>query len=372
MARSLLIGISARAMSHPHGGVKEYVTAITRELVGIGSRHRFSIYYADQRLCGTNPEAVETYLAAPHKLAWDHWVLPRRLEHERPDVVWFPQNVSSLGLSLPTVVSVMDMIYFAPPGCTEREYAVLDTLYMRTFIPRSLRRARRIMTISDWTAHDIVQILGIPRDKMQTIHLAANTEFRPASSAEREAVRSKFGLVQPYFFNAGVLSYRKNLRVLLEAFGRIKNDVAHDLVLTGGPGFLEVPLDDIIATYGIGDRVRRLGKVSQTDLIRLYSAADAFVFPSRYEGFGIPPLEAFACGCPVISSNATSLSEVVGDAALTFDPMDVDTLAQHLRAVAGDAALRAGLVRAGFERVKGFSYTRAAKELLSLLEDAAL
>jgi glycosyltransferase involved in cell wall biosynthesis len=127
----------------------------------------------------------------------------------------------------------------------------------------------------------------------------------------------------------------------------------------------------LIARYEIGDRVRRLGAISRDDLIALYGAADAFVFPSLYEGFGIPPLEAFACGCPVVSSNATSLAEVVGDAALTFDPHNVDALAAHLRAIAGDTALRERLIRAGFARVQRFSYARAAAEVLGLLEAAA-
>src|SRR4029079_11022849 len=132
-----------------------------------------------------------------------------------------------------------------------------------------------------------------------------------------------------------------------------------------------VPFDDLLLKHGIASRVKRLGAVPKDDLVALYNAAAAFVFPSLSEGFGIPPLEAFACGCPVICSNATSLPEVVGDAALMFDPQDAHALAAHLQAAASDAGLRERLRRAGFERVRQFSYTRTAQELLGLLEDAA-
>lgn len=371
MSKALHIAISARAMSHPIGGVKEYVTEMVRALLSLSSPHRFSIYYTDPKLIGTNSRASEIYLSAPHKFIWDHVILPRRLAHDKPDLVWFPQNVSSLGLSLPTIVSVMDMLYFRIPEFPCREYAWLDTLYMRIFITRSLRRAHCIVTISDWTAHDIVRLINIPPEKIQTIHLAPGHEFKQLPKSESKSVRAKYNLTNPFFFYAGKFSRRKNLRVLIEAFGRVQHELPHDLVLTGGIGVVESPFDDIIDKYNLYGRVRRLGTVPKSDLVRLYNTADAFVFPSLYEGFGIPPLEAFACGCPVISSHATALSEVVGNAALTFDPHDVDTLASHLKAISTIPQLRTQLIQAGFERIQHFSYEYSAKKLLKVFEDVA-
>jgi glycosyltransferase involved in cell wall biosynthesis len=365
------IAISARAMSFPFGGVKEYVTSAIRALLELNSAHQFTIYYADPALLGTNATAQEIYLPAPHKLLWDHWVLPRQLARLEPDVVWFPHNVSSLGLARPTVVSVMDMLYFPLPEFPHREYAWLDTRYMRAFIPRSLRRADRVMTISNWTARDITRVLSIQAEKIRTIYLAPGREFRSLDESRLRAVREAYGLRHPFFFYAGTLSARKNVRLLIEAFGRVHQELPHDLVITGGAWLIDIPYDDLLLKYGIVGRVKRLGAVPKDDLVALYSAAEAFVFPSMYEGFGIPPLEAFACGCPVVCSNATSLPEVVGDAALMFDPHDADALAAHLRAVGSNAALRERLKRAGFERVQQFSYAHTAQELLALLEEAA-
>jgi glycosyltransferase involved in cell wall biosynthesis len=367
----LHIAISARSMSLPFGGVKEYVSAMTRELVRRESPHRFTIFYSDARLVGANPNASEVYLPAPHKFAWDHMILPRRLRHIRPDVVWFPHNVSSLGLGQPAVVSVMDMLYFRMPELPFREYAWPDTLYMRAFIPRSLRAARRVMVISDWTGRDIARLCGIPAEKIRTIHLAPDCDFKPLDAARGQAARKKYDLERPFFLYAGTLSPRKNVRALIEAFGRVSSELPHDLVVTGGPGYIETPFDDLLARYAIAGRVKRLNIIPKEDLVALYNLAEAFVFPSLYEGFGIPPLEAMACGCPVISSRATSLAEVVGEAALTFDPRDVATLAAHMRAIAGDDGLRARLARAGRAHAATFSYRRAAAELMALLEEAA-
>jgi len=369
--RPLHIAISARALSLPFGGVREYVGALLRELLALDTPHRFTIYYSDPALVGSHPRASEVVLRAPHKFFWDHAALPLRLHNDCPDVVWFPHNVISLGCRIPAVLTVYDLLYFRVPEFSQREYAWPDTLYMRAFIPRSLHKARSIATISKWTANDIIRLTGTPPAKIRVIYPAAGRSYRPVTDAESQSVRTTYRLERPFFFYAGILSARKNVRLLVEAFGQASNDLPHDLVITAGRGYIETPYDDVVARYGIEGRVRRLGLVPKEDLVALYNQAAAFVFPSRYEGFGIPPLEAMACGCPVICSNATSLPEVVGDAALTFGPDDAATLAAHLRAVAGDQALRERLVQAGLAQAQQFSYAQAARQLRDLLEAAA-
>jgi glycosyltransferase involved in cell wall biosynthesis len=370
--QSLHIGIAARALSHESGGVREYTEALIKELLKLPSPHRFTLYYRDADLLGSHPEASEVFVRAPHKLLWDHVVLPLYLARDRPDVVWFPQNNISLGVTCPTVVSVTDLLYFRIPEFPEREYAWPDTIYGRLAIPRSLRRASRVMTISRHTAYDCQRLMQVPATKMRTIYLAPADRYRHLPAAACAPVRQRLGLERPFFFYAGVLSPRKNIRTLIEAFGKIAHELPHNLVLTGTGGAREVPINDLVERYHIQPRIHRLGKVASDDLVALYSAADAFVYPSLYEGFGIPPLEAMACGCPVVCSNATSLVEVVGDAALCFNPRDPDQIAAHLRTVVNQPDLRQRLIETGYRQVATFSYRRSAQQLLALLEEAAL
>ena len=209
---------------------------------------------------------------------------------------------------------------------------------------------------------------------MRVVPPAPGRAFRPAPrDGSGGAVPARFGLTRPFFLYAGTRSVRKNIRLLFEAFARCHRDLPHDLVITGGGGHVVVEdrAEDVLARHGLGDRVKVLGLIPQEDLVPLYTAADALVFPSRYEGFGLPPLEAMACGCPVICSRATSLPEVVGDAALIFDPTDPEELAARLRAVASRADLRAQLGAGGLARAAGFGYDKSARVLLDLLEQAA-
>jgi glycosyltransferase involved in cell wall biosynthesis len=357
-------------MSFPIGGVREFAIAMTHALVEGGSPHRFTLYYSDPSRVGTCPEAEEVYLSAPHKFIWDHGVLPARLRGDRPDVVWFPHNVSSLGLGIPTVVTVHDLLYFRMPEFPVREYPWLDTLYMRLFLPRSLSKARWVVTVSDWTARDAQRLLGIPGEKIRTIYHAPGAGFRPLPKEACVETGARYGLARPFLLYVGSFSPRKNIRLLIEAFGRVEADIPHDLCLAGGGSGIETRIDDLVSHYNLGGRIVRLGPVPGEDLAALYNLADAMVFPSLYEGFGLPVLEAFACGCPVVCSRATALGEVAGDAALTFDPRDVETLAGHLKAVGGRPELRKELIQRGFERVKRFSYEDSAGELIKVLEDA--
>lgn len=371
--RPLKIAISCRAMGHSVGGVREYTHEMVREMVNAGSPHSFILYYADEHLVGTHAaHAREVMLRAPHKLVWDHWMLPRALRRDRPDVVWFPQNVISLGVKIPAVVTLHDLLYFNLPEFPHREYLWPDILYMRAMIPRSARQASKVVCVSEHTAADARRVLGVGADSLNVIREAPSRVFLASSRDSAVGIRAKYGLQRPFFLYSGTRSVRKNIRVLFEAFARCKEDIPHDLVLTGGGGHVVVEdrAEDTLAKYGLQGRVKVLGMIPQEDLIALYHEADTFVFPSRYEGFGLPPLEAMACGCPVICSNATALPEVVGDAALVFDPVNVAELAEHMRMMAGDSELRDRMRGLGHAQVARFSYQRAASEMIALLEGA--
>lgn len=368
--RQLHIGISARALSLPVSGVKEYTSEIISCLLQTFPEHRFTIYHNSADFCGAFPKAHEVFLTAPHRFLWDHWALPARVRHDKPDVMWYPHNVISVGHNIPSVVTITDLLYFPLPEYPEQTYARLDSLYMRRFMARSVRIARRVMAISDWTAHDIRQLWpNLDPAKIRTVYLAQSPIFGPASSAEVEEVKARYDLRQPFFLYVGSFSRRKNIPLLINAFAKVAGLIPHDLVLVGG-GRTTVPElspDRLIAEHRLGQRVRQLGVISDSDLVHMYSGATAFIFPSLYEGFGIPILEAFACGCPVISSTAASLPELCGDAARVFDPNSVDSLAAHILELANDQALRDRLAQAGFKRSAEFSYLRTSRALMDLL-----
>ena len=348
---------------------------MVEELVAADSPHRFVLYHSSREAMGrVSGPAREVLLRAPHKIAWDHWALPRALRRDRPDVVWYPQNVISLGVRIPAVVTLHDLLYFRVPEYPHREYRAGDILYMRAMIPRSLRLARTVVCDSEWTRRDAARLLNIPADKMRVIPLAPGRAFLDAVRAGSGVeVLEKYRLRRPFFLYAGTCSVRKNIRTLFEAFARCHRDFPHDLVLTGGGGnvVVEDPAEDVLDRHGLRDRVRRLGLIPQADLVALYREADGFVYPSLYEGFGLPPLEAMACGCPVVCSRATSLPEVVGDAALLFDPASPAELEAHLRALASRPELRGQLKAAGLARAARFRYRESARALLRLLEQAA-
>lgn len=365
------VAISGRCLAFPVGGVRAYAWALTRALLKLGSGHRFTVYLSDPALSGAFPPAREVVLRAPHKFLWDHVVLPRRIARDRPDVVWFPHNVIGLGVRVPSVVTVTDLLYFPLPGFEGREYAWPDTLYMRHFIPRSARRARRVTAISACTARDLMRLTGLPRERVGVLPLAPAPEFRPVPPATVRAVLDRHAVRAPYFLYTGGLSPRKNIPCLLEAFDRVRGELPHALVLTGAGIARRNRTHRHLRARALDARVRVLGHVPAEDLAALYQAAEAFVFPSWYEGFGLPPLEAFACGCPVLCSTGGSLPEVVGTAAACFDPGRPDELAAALRRVATDAEWRASLVAQGACRLGNFSYERSAGILLAALESAA-
>ena len=288
-------------------------------------------------------------------------------------------------VSCPVVVTIHDISFeHYPEFFSPRDYAILKTL-----VPFSARRAARVITVSQHAKREIVQRYGIDPQRIAVTYEAAAQQFQPVSDpAALRAVRSKYGIGdRPFLLALGNLQPRKNIGRLIEAFGQA---VASDqltvdsrqsetngeqrritsedcsLVVAGKALWRESEIFATVQQAGLEDRVVFPGYVDDADLPALYSAATAFVYPSLYEGFGLPPLEAMACGTPVVCSNAASLPEVVGDAAINVDPLSVDSLAQGLYDVLASADLRVDLRARGLRRAAQFSWDRCAAETLAV------
>lgn len=283
----------------------------------------------------------------------------------------------------PTVVTIHDISFEHYP----QFFSPRDLLILRALVPWSARRAAHILTVSQHAKREIVERYALSPDKITVTYEAAGEQFQPvADPASLHAVRAKYGIPDgPFVLALGNLQPRKNIVRLVEAFGRVMNGkqltvsgeqsgeiTAHrspltaSLVIAGKAQWRESEVYRAVQQAGLEGRVVFPGYVDDADLPALYSAAVVFVYPSLYEGFGLPPLEAMACGTPVISSNAASLPEVVGDAALLIDPADSEALAQALHDVLTQPALQADLRQRGLRRAAQFSWQRCAAETLAV------
>jgi glycosyltransferase involved in cell wall biosynthesis len=234
----------------------------------------------------------------------------------------------------------------------------------------AVRRADHLLAISEHTRRDLIDLLGAPPAGVTVTHCGVDPTFRPLDAAQVAAWRARYGLPERFILYVGTLEPRKNVPRLLDAYARLRRrGPVPPLVLVGGRGWRHAAIDARLAALGLGDAVRFLGYVPAAELPLCYNAAGVFVYPSLYEGFGLPPLEALACGTPVVTSNAASLPEAVGDAAVLVDPRDPAALADALAAALADEPLRQRLRAAGLAQARRFSWRRMAEQTLAVYHD---
>ena len=291
----------------------------------------------------------------PAPIEW--WTGPVSLLHA-PDFTLPPVRKGTR-----TILTVHDLSFIRAPETSTPSLRA----YLNAMVPRSVARADHIVAVSAATQQDLVTLYGTSVEKISVLHNGVDDHFRCIDDQKAlQAVRSRYGIGDsPYIFSVGTVQPRKNYERLVKAFHRLgRSDLK--LVIAGGRGWLAGPLYQCIDKLKMRDRVRLIGFVDDVDLPALYSGAQVFAFPSLYEGFGIPPLEAMACGVPVVTSQTSSLPEVVGDAALCVDPYNVDDLAEALRLTIDDETIRQVLIYKGYKRAQLFSWQATARQLREL------
>jgi glycosyltransferase involved in cell wall biosynthesis len=241
--------------------------------------------------------------------------------------------------------------------------------YLLRVVPASVRRADAVLADSQSTRSDVIECIGADPARVEVVYPGVEPRFRPLEDAHAlQAVRSRYGLPDRFMLGLGTLQPRKNYERLIEAYGMTRREVRAQvkLVIAGGKGWLYDSIFRRVEELGVAADVRFAGYVADEDLPALYTLAELFVFPSLYEGFGLPPLEAMACGTPVVTSNVSSLPEVVGEAALLVDALDVLALAEAIQRALSDEGLRSRMTHLGRQQARRFTWPGAAKKLLDL------
>jgi glycosyltransferase involved in cell wall biosynthesis len=233
-----------------------------------------------------------------------------------------------------------------------------------------MRKVDAVICVSEFTKRQAMEIYGVPDKKLHVVHEGGLWEGELSAAPNGDVLRGKYSLAAPFLLSVGSSFPHKNLERLIAAYGLIAARIPHDLILTGEPFGNEGKISQAIRNLptDIQTRIRAIGFVPREDVLGLYGCADVFVFPSLFEGFGIPALEAMECGCPVAASNAASLPEVVGSAAVLFDPINVEEMSDVLLRLSTSSSLRADMRRQGLERAKQFSWRTMASETIKVYE----
>jgi len=356
------IAIDASRITVPRRtGTENYALQLIRALLALPTRYHFDLYFRDQPGLDLLPKSgnYNTHVI-PFPRLWTHLRFASELWRTRPPLTWVPAHTLPRFFPGKAVVTVHDLGYLHFPKAhpaKERRYLDFTTRYSAT-------RADRVLADSEATKHDLIVHYQIPAEKIRIVYPGVDERLKPTFDP---TVRAKYNLPERYLIFIGTLQPRKNIARLVQAFARWQMESDHKevaLALGGKPGWLYDPVwvDDVA-------NVCVLGYVDDADIAALYSGALGLVLPSLYEGFGFPVLEAMRCEIPVLCSNTSSLLELGGDAAILVDPLDVDSIAEGIRKLVEDDALRTDLIARGKIQQAKFTWQSAAQAVISVFEE---
>ncbi|RMD75570.1 MAG: glycosyltransferase family 1 protein [Chloroflexi bacterium] len=365
----------AHTTSFRRAGVSHYIEQVLLHLAQIDHENTYTIYTTrglNQAALGLPPNFVVKPSRLPTinpriRIPWEQGIAPFLLRG-KVDLYHGCLNVAPLLSPVPTVITIHDLAFIRFPQ-TFRTY---NRIYLDLATRLSARRASRILAVSEHTKREVAGLLGISPERIVVTPNATRSHFRPFAADIIDQFRARKGLPARFILYVGTLEPRKNLTTLLEAFALVSRRVpAVPLLIGGGKGWMYQPIFARLAQLNLQDRVKFVGYIPEEELPLWYAAATIFVFPSMYEGFGMPPLEAMACGTPVITSNTSSLPEVVGDAGLMVDPAAPAALADAMMQLLTDADLYAALRQRGLERARRFSWAETAAKTLAVYREVS-
>lgn len=373
------IAINAHLLAHTNSfrraGVSNYTEALLHHLGHIDRVNRYTIY-TTRGIDSTALDLPPNFHVQPShlptinpriRIPWEQLIAPPLLRLNGAQVFHGVLNVAPLFCPVPSVITIHDLSIFSFPQTFRRH----NRMYLTWSTRASARRAARILTVSEYTKQEVVRLLCIPPERVIVTHNACDERFVPPHPDDLAAFRQREALPEQFILYVGTLEPRKNIPMLLEAYAQIADRTEAPLIIGGGKGWLYDPIFAKAQSLGLADRIRFVGFIPGEDLPLWYAAATVFVFPSLFEGFGMPLLEAMACGTPVVTTSSSSLPEVAGDAGLIVSPTDAEALGHALLQVLNTPTLRADLRERGLRQVQRFSWHETAERTLQAYHDAA-
>lgn len=368
------IGINARYLQRRTTGIERYLSELIKNLARGNASSLFSLYFMRHEPITLTTRQKNFFSYRTRfptrnrflRILWEQFWLAIELKRKHIDVFHGPSFVAPFFTSCKIIITIHDLAFLTYP----ESFTLENKLYFTVFLKHSIKQASRIIADSHATKKDIIQYFHVPENKIRVIHLGVDAIFSRQPDAP-EFLKTKYSLHQPYILFAGLITPRKNLERILTAFADFKSKykTQHIFVIVGEKGWLYDSVFALIKKLGIEKDIRYIGHVPDEELPFFYSAADMLTFPSLYEGFGLPILEAMACGCPVITSKVSSMPEVAGRAALLIDPFSVAEIADAMKSLVFDSELRSKLIEAGFKRAKQFPWQKTAEATFKVYEE---
>jgi len=370
------IAFNAQLLSAPRFGIWTYVFNLLNGLHELDTANDYTVFSSSDKtdIFKSRFNVIRSSFdtSAPYtRILWEHLAMPFILNRNDIDIFHNPDHVLPiLPVKAKKIITVHDLSFYKFPGT----FPFMKRNYKRVLTPRSVRLADKIIAVSSSTKEDIVELFGIDRKKIEVVHIGVSEEFTKIEDADAlERSRKKLGLPEKFVLYLGTIEKRKNLERLIDAFvlASRRGGFPHKLVIAGKKGWLYKGLLKKIDDNGLKDGVILASDIKQSDLPILYNLAELFIYPSIYEGFGLPVLEAMACGTPVITSNTSSLPEVAGDAAVLVDPYNIEEIAHNISKLLYDKELCKTMSGKGIERAKSFTWERCARNTVEVYKKAS-
>ena len=369
--RPLNIGVIYGGISEQKVGMDHYLHQVLLTMKRLAPHHRYTLIDHRRQANAFREQFGEVMVPLPAgPLSVSRWNL-REVPKVLPqfDLVFSPGLYGPGGIpsGVKGVMVVHDLVRYLFPRFFV--FNPVQKLLDRWAYPAMLRNYHHLITVSESTRDDLIRLFQVPVEKITVTHHGADSQFRPTSDPSSFfSLLQKYELRRPFILFLGTLEPRKNLVTLLQAFALLKERLPHHLVLAGQKGWKWEGIFETVKTLGLEERVRWTGYVTDEERVLFYQAADVFVYPSWYEGFGMPLLEAMQSGCPVIASRISAIPEVVGEAGLLIDPSRPEELSQAILRLIEEPGLKERLREAGLERARRFSWEDSARKTLQVFE----